>query len=66
MEYFHQSIFDNLSSPAAVVTDSDAVQADDGEDAQGQSHDDDVKHFELWVEVRKTDSPKRLKRHPPS
>lgn len=37
------------SSPGAVVADDDAVQGGEGEDTQGQSDDDDVKHFELWV-----------------
>lgn len=36
-----------ISSPAAVVADSDAVQAGDGEDTQGQGNDDNVEHFEL-------------------
>lgn len=34
-------------SPAAVVADSDAVQASDGEGTEGQSDEDDVKHSEL-------------------
>lgn len=41
------------SSPAAVVADNDAVQASDGENTEGQDHDDNVKHFELWVEEEK-------------
>lgn len=46
--------YESISSPAAVVADSDAVQASDSEDAQGQGNDDNVKHFELCVEEEKT------------
>lgn len=48
----YQGVSDFWSSPAAVVADSDAVQAGDGEDAQGKGNDDNVKHFELWVEEK--------------
>lgn len=47
-----QANYDTWSSPGAVVADSDAVQASDSEDTQGQSNDDNVKHFELWVEEK--------------
>lgn len=41
------------SSPAAVVADNDAVQASDGENTEGQDDDNNVKHFEFWVEEEK-------------
>ncbi len=52
----YQSISDIGSSPGAVVADSDAVQAGDSEDTQGQGNDDNVKHFELCVEEEKKES----------
>lgn len=44
MDHFKADVW---FSPAAAVADSDAVQASDGEGAQGQSDEDDVKHSEL-------------------
>lgn len=45
----YQIISDIWCSPGAVVADSDAVQAGDSENTQGQGDEDNVKHFELWV-----------------
>lgn len=44
MDHFKADVW---FSPAAVVADSDAVQASDGEGTEGQSDKDDVKHSEL-------------------
>lgn len=44
MDHFKADVW---FSPAAVVADSDAIQASDGEGTQGQSDEDDVKHSVL-------------------
>lgn len=58
------SIISVWLSPAAAVADGDAVQAADGEDTQGQTKDDNVKHF--WLCGRNKNSSlgkKTLKYH---